>query len=661
MASRYFLNIGTDWGSTANWSDTSGGAGGFSVPTNADDVFFDANSGNCNLNANRVCGSINFSGYTGTVNFSSFNLTNFGDYTLSPSMTFIATTGTFIQSSLNITTKTLTNNGYIFTINFQFSSSINPSITYTLVDDLETSIGTTFTLTSITWHTIINGGNIKIGGNFNTSTSSATVIGTSQIKLIGTGNVFSTSTNIFGAPTLDIEIDTTGTITFVGNVRLAGCNFIYTSGTVITTGSTINIQKNNLNSGLKYIKTGINCVFDNLLIGVLNTTGDYELLDDLYISGQLTFSTGGGLNSKFDGYTIYCSGSFNTNTGANAVLIGTTNIIMNGTGTLTTTGTGAISNNIEINTTGLITFLNNIRFSQATFLVSTPDNVDVTNSTFFIASTTSNFQPNGLKFWNMNIWILNFIGDLIILNELTFGLSNGVSGIQGGNIYLYGNVIMNGGLAGTSTIENLYIVGNAPTSIIWTAAIPNILVIPNLVINTPTKLFLRSSNASGLLVLRCNLTHILGKVEMPVKTNRLILSPGGNSSFNGDVSVYRLRNIRVTQNITLTFNDSFFCGTADEPLDIRTATTYPYTENLDYALTYNITCNKPVVSHFTKIRNAVNNQSCIKMTYHKANLGYNRGILFMENQLPKGFSENKPITEKVQMFGKLTADPLIVR
>ena len=56
MANRYFLNIGANWGDTANWSDTSGGTGGFSVPTNVDDVFFDANSGNCTVNASaRVC------------------------------------------------------------------------------------------------------------------------------------------------------------------------------------------------------------------------------------------------------------------------------------------------------------------------------------------------------------------------------------------------------------------------------------------------------------------------------------------------------------------------------------------------------------------------------------------------------------------------------
>jgi len=52
MANRYFLNIGTDPESNANWSTTSGGAGGASKPTSSDIAIFDGNSGNCNLTAN---------------------------------------------------------------------------------------------------------------------------------------------------------------------------------------------------------------------------------------------------------------------------------------------------------------------------------------------------------------------------------------------------------------------------------------------------------------------------------------------------------------------------------------------------------------------------------------------------------------------------------
>jgi hypothetical protein len=46
MATRYWVGGNGNWDatSTANWSDTSGGAGGASAPTSLDDVVFDANS-----------------------------------------------------------------------------------------------------------------------------------------------------------------------------------------------------------------------------------------------------------------------------------------------------------------------------------------------------------------------------------------------------------------------------------------------------------------------------------------------------------------------------------------------------------------------------------------------------------------------------------------
>ena len=44
MPSRYWVGGTASWDATAGtkWAETSGGAGGFSVPTISDDVFFDA-------------------------------------------------------------------------------------------------------------------------------------------------------------------------------------------------------------------------------------------------------------------------------------------------------------------------------------------------------------------------------------------------------------------------------------------------------------------------------------------------------------------------------------------------------------------------------------------------------------------------------------------
>lgn len=98
MANRYWVGGTGSWNdtNTTNWSATSGGAGGASVPTISDDVFFDAFSGAgivTILLGNLGAKSINCTGFTGTWTLQSANLKVAGNVTLSSSMTF--NTGSF--------------------------------------------------------------------------------------------------------------------------------------------------------------------------------------------------------------------------------------------------------------------------------------------------------------------------------------------------------------------------------------------------------------------------------------------------------------------------------------------------------------------------------------------------------------------------------------
>ena len=82
MANRFWtgaVNGGTgtwDTTDTANWSATTGGAGGASVPTTGDLAFFDGNSGSgvCTLGSDVTVPVLNLTGYTGTLNFSTFKI-----------------------------------------------------------------------------------------------------------------------------------------------------------------------------------------------------------------------------------------------------------------------------------------------------------------------------------------------------------------------------------------------------------------------------------------------------------------------------------------------------------------------------------------------------------------------------------------------------------
>lgn len=71
MPDRYWVGGTGTWNgtNTTNWSATTGGAGGASVPTTADNVFIDANSGTGTITiaANVNCANLGCNGYTGTL------------------------------------------------------------------------------------------------------------------------------------------------------------------------------------------------------------------------------------------------------------------------------------------------------------------------------------------------------------------------------------------------------------------------------------------------------------------------------------------------------------------------------------------------------------------------------------------------------------------
>lgn len=79
-ANRYWISAAaSNWNNTANWSTTSGGAGGASVPLATDDVFYNNNGlGNCLIDVAAVINSININtSFTGTIdlNGNTFNVT----------------------------------------------------------------------------------------------------------------------------------------------------------------------------------------------------------------------------------------------------------------------------------------------------------------------------------------------------------------------------------------------------------------------------------------------------------------------------------------------------------------------------------------------------------------------------------------------------------
>lgn len=134
MASRYWVGGTANWdaATTTNWSATSGGAGGASVPGTSDDVFFNASSGGgtCTVTATQSVLSININGYTGTLDTNGQTITTSGTFNLGSGGTRALTLG---ASTLNVDTWTVgSSSGLTFTkgtstINVTGSSSFSGS------------------------------------------------------------------------------------------------------------------------------------------------------------------------------------------------------------------------------------------------------------------------------------------------------------------------------------------------------------------------------------------------------------------------------------------------------------------------------------------------------------------------------------------------------
>jgi hypothetical protein len=253
MADRYWVGGTGPWSSTstANWSASSGGATGASVPTAADNVFFDVNSnvgtGTFTVTMSdtpRVCNDFTASGLDGTMTLAGTSI----GLTVSGSLTFQATnfsatyTGT---TTFNATTtgKTVTTNGVAFGGAVTFNGVGGG---WTLGSALNYS-SSTLTVTNGTFDT---SGYSVTGGNFSSDNSNARTINlnASTVTLSGTSAItFTTSTNLtFNAGTSTINGSATSP-TFAGgsqtfyNVSFVSTNLTFPSITGANTFNNLSI------------------------------------------------------------------------------------------------------------------------------------------------------------------------------------------------------------------------------------------------------------------------------------------------------------------------------------------------------------------------------------------------------------------------------------
>jgi hypothetical protein len=241
MPDRYWVGGTASWDGTAGtkWALTSGGAGGESVPTTADDVFFDANSNTGSAitvtiaAGNTGAKSINCTGFTRTITGTAA-ITVAGSITLDAGQTYTHTG-----------TVTLTGTGTLTTAGKTFSGvNINNSgITVTLGGALNTATRN-LTITQGTFNT----------DNYNVTTASLSSSGTTTRAInLGSSTVtssgttfavsFTTPSNLtFDAGTSTILLTNASATLSSGSLTFYDVSFTSTAtGTrVITAGTTFN-------------------------------------------------------------------------------------------------------------------------------------------------------------------------------------------------------------------------------------------------------------------------------------------------------------------------------------------------------------------------------------------------------------------------------------
>jgi Secretion system C-terminal sorting domain len=467
-AARFWVAVGpSNWNNTANWSNVSGGAGGFSVPGLADAVTFDnTRNGNCTIDVPVNVLSINVNGYAGiitqgtnsfsTVNNASFssgtfsggsaNITIGGNFTLAG--TAFSSTSAILEFDGNAAFTSLTfthNNG---TARFKATggttviSGTSPAFyqlefsgqgfSYNITSAGNITVSNSLNLTGALFFNL-NTGNIDVSGDINVTNTAAGCGGTGQVNIIGGGVQNFNGSTVAGAgglPKLTIN-KASGTLNLT-NFPTSSNAFTYSAGTINAGTSTYCFTDGNTSP---YTISG-SPTFNNIeFLSITNQTftvaNTLTTSGDLLIAGtaRVTINTG---NINVNGNIVLTNTSATGGGSAAINIIGTGNEVMDGTAL-------AISQSllpfINVNkTSGTLTLEGNISESQDwTYIGGTVDAGSFSSNVIF-GGNGLNITSAGMSFYN----VLVTGNTITLLNNLT--VSNNLT-ITGGHIAPGANTI----------------------------------------------------------------------------------------------------------------------------------------------------------------------------------------------------------------------------
>jgi hypothetical protein len=605
-ANRYWVGLlPGNWSSTLNWSSSSGGLGGSSVPAAGDNVFFDGgasplflDNGNCTIDVAVSVTSITVSsGYTGTISQGANTIAvsgtaSFGGGTFTGGSANITITGVFTLSATTFTSTTaileLQNNA-AFTggsfahnngeVQFNAPSAQTISGTSPVFYTLEivgtghaTNLSSTgninvlnlLSLTGASSYTI-NTGTLAVSGNISLTNTATGDGGTTTIDIDGAASQTITSVLPVNESTLpNVIINSTGgTIQFPSMLTVMG-NWTYTSGTldVTTNNSTV--------------------TFDN----TLTITGSHTLNNISFegsnnwtftISAATTLTANGNMALTGTGNLIFATGTINLNGNLNLTNTstgggGTAVIAFTGSGNQTITSALPVNEStlpaITINKTGgtlqfpaLITVKGNWVYTAGTIDVTTNNNTIVfasplgTGAFGITGSVTLNnvtLEGNNNNTASINTGtILTVTGTLATTGAFNVFINTPVTGttaIQAqGNISI-GNTSVSGG--GTGVI----LINGAGAQLFSSTSPASEGLLPNITIQKPSG----TLTLSGFLSVTRNWTYTSGTVDATTDASTVVFGGNNLSIASAGMSFYNVTTTANTSTLTtsMTLNNN---------------------------------------------------------------------------------------------------------
>ena len=367
MANRYWRGGSGSWTTTntANWSISSGGGGGASVPTAADAVIIDNLSGSPTVTLSGgplTCQSITTTGATCTIAGTGPTLTVSGSITLSATTTWSMVGSFTINATSTVTTNGVSfgNTGLSFNasgLTLTLGSNLTTAVSFSLsAGTLSLGVGN-YTLTCQTFQsTNAVARSIQFGtGSIATTSGGYNIVGT-NLTFTGTSNLTmnsgQTATMTTGfTSTNALSLTVSGTGTFTGTAGNVYRNLILTSFTG-TLGNTTRTLYGNLTIGASTTVSAGTSATTLALVGTQTITSNGVTLDfpitqsgvagTVALSGNLTLGTsraytqtGGllslGANTLSTG--IYSNSSGNTpsvslSAGGNIVITGNATTVL---------------------------------------------------------------------------------------------------------------------------------------------------------------------------------------------------------------------------------------------------------------------------------------------------------------------------------------------